>query len=181
MVCNLCGVNESTIHLTEIVNNQMVEIHLCEACAQEKGTEFKTHFSFNVNELLAGITEVGKWAGTETEKVADRCPQCGMAYEEFGKKGRLGCPHCYTAFERMLLPLIRRVQRSTTHVGKRPANIPKPKAEVSDLRMLQQRLRKSIQAEAFEEAASLRDQIKKLEEAMGKLRSKTPPKRNKND
>lgn len=168
MVCNLCGVNESTIHLTEIINNQMVEIHLCESCAQEKGTDFKTHF--NVNDLLAGLAEVTKWTAGSEKLGPVKCPDCAMTYEEFAKRGRLGCQGCYTAFESLLTPLIRRIQRSTQHVGKRPARLPKEKereeAPAGDLRALQQRLRKSIQMEAFEEAADLRDRIKKLEEKL---------------
>ena len=177
MLCNLCGINESTIHLTEILNNQMVEIHLCESCAQEKGTDFKTHF--NVNELLAGLTDVGKWPAGSEKSGADECPGCGMTYEEFGKKGRLGCPQCYTAFEPTLLPLIKRIQRSAQHVGKRPSNslFPEDRA-TNDLRTLQQRLRKSIQSESFEEAALLRDKIRKLEE---KLHHKNKGKRAKSD
>lgn len=163
MICNLCGVNESTIHLTEIVNDQMIEIHLCETCAQEKGTEFKTHF--NVNELLAGLTDVSKWSETYERSIAN-CANCKLSYEEFGKKGRLGCPHCYASFEKALVPLIRRVQRSTLHIGKRPGKNPVSSPEFGDLKLLQQRLRKCIHDEAFEEAASLRDKIKKLEEKM---------------
>jgi protein arginine kinase activator len=176
MVCNLCGVNESTIHLTEIVNNQMVEIHLCETCAQEKGTDFKTHF--NVGDLLAGLTDISKLS-TGLEKTLAQCPQCAMTYEEFGKKGRLGCSTCYAAFEKLLIPLIRRVQRSTSHLGKRPSHLPKQPTESGDLRLLQQRLRKSIQAEAFEEAAEIRDKIRVLEEKLSKLKIKK--KNNKND
>lgn len=170
MICNLCGVNESTIHLTEIVNDQMIEIHLCEACAQEKGTEFKTHF--NVNDLLAGLTDTGKWSFESQEKPIAQCSNCGMTYEEFGKKGRLGCAQCYSSFERMLLPLIRRVQRSTTHIGKRPQKNAGSQPELGDLRLLQQRLRKCIQEEAFEEAADLRDKIRRIEEKISS-KSKT--------
>lgn len=173
MVCNLCGVNESTIHLTEIANNQMVEIHLCESCGQEKGTDFKTHF--NVNDLLAGLAEVTQWTGGPGKPATVKCPHCAMTYEEFAKRGRLGCQGCYAAFESLLVPLIRRIQRSTQHVGKRPVRLPKEEVPAGDLRALQQKLRKSIQTEAFEEAAALRDKIRKLEE---KLKTKNKKARN---
>lgn len=164
MICNLCGVNEATIHLTEIVNNQMIEIHLCESCAQEKGTDFKTHFNFG--ELLGALPDLGKTEDLAGEKraAAVKCSQCQMTYEEFGKTGRLGCPECYTSFSKMLLPLIRRVQRSTQHTGKRPAKQPKPTRASGDLKLLQDRLRKSILNEAFEEAARIRDEIRVFEE-----------------
>src|SRR3989338_10946713 len=114
MTCNICGVNEATVHLTEIVNNQMIEVHLCESCAQEKGTDFKTHFS--IDDLLAGLTDITKQIKQGEKKGSSLCCSgCGMTYEEFGKSGRLGCAVCYDAFAKMLLPLIKRIQRSTHH------------------------------------------------------------------
>ncbi len=172
MICNVCGTNEATIHLTEIVNEQMVEIHLCETCAQEKGTEFKTHF--NVNDLLSSLTDLAKEI-TSDEKILTKCPNCGLSYEEFGRTGRLGCAECYEAFSKLLIPLIKRVQHSVQHVGKRPSRLatPPPLQAKHDLRELQNRLTKLIQQEAFEEAARLRDKIKQLEEKMKKGKKKT--------
>lgn len=154
--------------MTEIVNNQMVEIHLCETCAQEKGTDFKTHFNFA--DLLAGFEETSKTAKAGTGRPTLRCSECGLSYEEFGKSGRLGCAACYGSFAKMLAPLIKRVQRATHHVGKKPSKIVGAVRATHDLRLLQERLRKSIQTESFEEAAQLRDEIKQLEEKLKKGR-----------
>lgn len=170
MVCNVCGTSDATIHLTEIINNQMLEIHLCETCAQEKGTDFKTHF--NWGELLPGLGVPEKSAKTQEKKVLIRCADCQMTYEDFAKTGRLGCSSCYTAFSKMLLPLIKRVHHAVTHVGKKPSKIPREVRSTHDLRLLQDRLRKSIQTESFEEAARLRDEIKQLEDKIKK--GKTP-------
>lgn len=169
MVCNICGTNEATIHLTEIVNDQMIEIHLCETCAQEKGTEFKTHF--NVNDLLSGFADLAKEVIGQ-EKTPVKCPNCGMTYEEFGRTGRLGCAECYEAFSKLLLPLIKRVQHSTQHVGKQPSRLAPRMRTNQDLRELQNRLQKSIEQEAFEDAARLRDQIKQMEEKLKKGKRK---------
>ncbi|HXV27647.1 MAG TPA: excinuclease ABC subunit B [bacterium] len=162
MVCNVCGTSDATVHLTEIINNQMLEIHLCEACAQEKGTDFKTHF--NWSELMPGLASAGKTAKGQESRTSVRCGECGMSYEDFAKTGRLGCGNCYTAFAKMLLPLIKRVHHAVHHVGKKPSKIPRTVRNTHDLRLLQDRLRKSVQMEAFEEAAKLRDEIKQLEE-----------------
>ena len=171
MTCNLCGTNEATIHLTEIVNSQMIEIHLCETCAQEKGTSFKTHF--NLDDLLSGITlETGKPAKTGEKKATVCCPECGLTYEDFGKTGRLGCATCYEAFSKLLTPLIKRVQRATHHIGKKPSKVAGPVRATHDLRILQDRLRKSIQSEAFEEAAQIRDEIKQIEDKIKKGKKK---------
>jgi protein arginine kinase activator len=162
MICNVCGTNPATIHLTEIINSQMLEIHLCETCAEEKGTDFKTHF--NVADLLAGLSEAAASESIEVKAEKLVCAECGLGYEEFTKNGRLGCAACYEAFSKYLTPLIKRVQRSSQHVGKRPLRIA-PEAEARhDLKILQEKLKKCIAKEDFEEAAQVRDQIKTLQE-----------------
>lgn len=171
MTCNVCGINEATIHLTEIINDQMVEVHLCEACAQEKGTDFKTHFNFG--DLLAGLSNVESAPYSGKKQEIPECPSCHLTYDEFGKTGRLGCPACYQAFSDLLLPLIKRVQRSINHIGKKPAHLANENRPAYDLRLLQERLRKSVEAEAFEDAARLRDEIKKLENSVKKKEKKS--------
>ena len=160
MVCNVCGQNEATIHLTEVLNNQMVEVHLCESCAEQKGTDFKVHFDFN--KLLASLGDFDVELKSEGASKTV-CKNCGMSYEEFGRTGRLGCANCYQAFEKLLLPLIKRVQRDVRHVGKIPAQASGDVKRTLELRELQDRLRKSIQAESFEDAAKIRDQIQTME------------------
>ncbi len=166
MLCNVCNAQEATIHLTEIVNDQMIEVHLCEACADAKGTDFKTHF--DLGDILTGLTELEKPGKSGEKKSTLKCADCGMTYDEFGKSGRLGCPSCYEAFSKMLLPLIKRIQRSLQHVGKRPSQAGPSPASNYDLKLLRERLRKSIQKEEFEEAARLRDEIKTLLEERNK-------------
>jgi len=171
MLCNVCNLREATIHLTEIVNDQMVEIHLCENCAQEKGTDFKTHF--NLTDLLGGLIEADTAdVDANMKKVPLQCATCGTTYEEFGKSGRLGCAKCYAAFSKLLIPLIKRLQRSIQHVGKRPANVSSATHTNHDLRLLREKLAKKVQMEEFEEAAKIRDRIKQLEEKSKKPRKK---------
>lgn len=165
MLCNVCGKNESTIHLTEIVNSQMVEMHLCEGCAQEKGNEIKPQLS--LNDLLSDLSDISGLVGGQ-KKEALECRACGLTYEEFGKTGRLGCPDCYDAFIKPLFLLVKRIQKDTQHVGKRPAKAPRESNSRVNMRDLQERLRKSIQMEEFEEAARIRDQIKQLESKIKK-------------
>ena len=39
MTCDQCREREAVIHLTQIVNEQVTTVHLCEKCAAEKGVE----------------------------------------------------------------------------------------------------------------------------------------------
>jgi protein arginine kinase activator len=171
MICNVCGTKEATIHLTEIVNGQMAEIHICEQCAEEKGTDFKTYFNFS--DLLTGFAGMGGIAKSGGKKMPPiACKSCGLTFEDFPKQGRLGCAHCYSAFKKPLEVVIKQVQRSGYHVGKKPSRIPKAVRSTHDLRQLQERLRKSVQEEAFEEAARLREEIKRIEDKMKKISRK---------
>jgi protein arginine kinase activator len=161
MLCNVCGKNEATIHLTEIINNQMLELHMCEQCAQEKGADFKSHLSFS--DLLSGLSDFPFLFEEKKKKAALKCSNCGLTYDEFAKVGRLGCPACYKNFSRALTPLIKRVQRSTQHIGKTTLGTgAKVKANMQ-LKELYEKLKKCVQLEEFEEAAKIRDKIKTFE------------------
>ena len=173
MLCNICSQTEASIHLTEIVDKKIVELHLCEPCAQEKGMDVKT--TFNFSDLLAGLAELTPQvaAGQQTALV---CKTCGLRYEDFGKVGRLGCADCYKTFSAALLPLIKRVQQATQHTGKRPeraAREARPAAAAAPLARLQERLKQAVENEAFEEAARLRDEIRAFEEGERKLPRKS--------
>ena len=34
MICQMCGKNPASVHFTEIHDNKMTEMHLCEGCAR---------------------------------------------------------------------------------------------------------------------------------------------------
>src|SRR3989338_3645671 len=161
MVCEVCKQSQATVHLTEIVNEQMSELHLCETCANQKGAQVESHFG--LADLLSGLADFGK--AQEPEEVpAKACPTCGMTYDDFRKVGRLGCADCYVTFKRSLGSLLKRIHGSPIHVGKSPARLLKPsKTAKSELLELKRKLERAIESEAFEEAAKLRDQIRRME------------------
>src|SRR3989338_5193968 len=106
MVCDVCKQNQATVHLTEIVDEQMSELHLCETCANQKGAQMESHFG--LADLLAGLADFGKpaVAGAPTEEGdVKTCASCGMSYQDFKKVGRLGCSECYTTFRKSLATL----------------------------------------------------------------------------
>jgi protein arginine kinase activator len=166
MVCDICTKNPATVHLTEIIDDQITELHLCEECARQKSTAMESQFG--LSSLLAGMAETGKPPAKETEGPTVKCPNCGLTYADFKKIGRLGCGECYAAFAKYLAPLLKRIHGSNQHHGKSPLREApavvsvkqKTEGEGTDLR---DKLQKAIEAEAFEEAARIRDQIKELE------------------
>ena len=120
MLCQICGKNPATVHFTEIHDNRMSEIHVCERCAEEKGMQASaSQHKFEIADLLAGMVDA--MTQTDEERVGHvQCPRCGLLYSNFKETGRLGCAECYTAFQFQLRPLLRRIHGSTRHAGKSP-------------------------------------------------------------
>ena len=161
MQCDICGKNSATVHLTEIIDDQMSELHLCEECARQKSVQMEQQFG--LSDLLAGLAEFDKPTVKEKEPIALKCSSCGLSYSDFKKIGRLGCGECYTAFKKYLGPLLKRIHGSNMHLGKSPLKVTKVLKKRIDLQDLRNKLQKAIEAEEFEEAAHIRDQIKELE------------------
>lgn len=160
MLCDLCGKNQATVHLTEIIDDQMNELHLCEECARKKSVQMEQQFG--LADLLAGLAELGQ-PKEPAELAGFKCANCGLTYQDFKRTGRLGCSECYSNFKKYLAPLLKKIHGSTQHVGKTPrmaAPRAKKKVDLTDLRM---KLQQAINNEEFEEAARLRDKIKELE------------------
>ena len=160
MLCEICSKKEATVHLTEIVNDQVTKLNLCEDCAREKGAEMEEHFG--LSELLAGLTDIGTTVEPETA-ITTKCPNCGLSYQNFRKIGRLGCSVCYDAFKKELVPLLKRIHGADRHIGKVPLRVGKTVKDTRTLQDLKLQLDKVIEQEEFEEAARLRDKIKELE------------------
>lgn len=163
MVCDLCNEREATVHLTEIINDQSREVHLCEPCARERGVKMEP--SFGLADLLSGLADLDAVITRQGVKASIACPQCGMRLEEIKRSGRLGCGACYEAFHRQLDVLLKRIHGAARHTGKVPAaaatnNLAKFQAELEGLKA---RLKQAVKAEAFEEAAQVRDRIRALE------------------
>ena len=161
MLCEVCKQAQATVHLTEIVNEQMTELHLCETCANQKGAQVESHFG--LADLLSGLADFSKTQ--EPEEISSKaCPTCGMTYDDFRKVGRLGCAECYATFKRSLGSLLKRIHGSPIHLGKSPARLVKPVKAKTELAELKRKLDRAIENEAFEEAARLRDQIRRMEQ-----------------
>ena len=164
MSCDQCHEREAVIHLTQIVNEQVTTLHLCERCAAEKGVEspgsvVKTPLGSFLAAMGKNLPEVAP-----APRAGDTCPRCGASLEDFRESGRLGCPECYRAFEVPLRDLLRRLHGSTFHGGERYAERGGAPAEGrNDAAELREQLRLAVETENFELAAELRDRLRVLE------------------
>lgn len=167
MLCQACGKNSATVHVTKVVNGEKTEIYLCEACALEKGEiDFPFEGKFPLHQFFSEFMGLLP-SGPETSKKAVssglQCNGCGLTHAQFGQIGRFGCSRCYEAFGEALVPLFRRLHGNQKHVGKIP---PRAGADVKvrkEIERLRTELQKKVTEEAFEEAARIRDEIRKLE------------------
>ncbi|MFH1519669.1 MAG: UvrB/UvrC motif-containing protein [Candidatus Omnitrophota bacterium] len=158
MLCDVCHKNSATVHLTEIIDERIVEMHICQACAQTKANELNKHL--NISGFLGSLADM---VGDSPQEGLLKCPDCGLSYEDFKAKGRLGCESCYTTFRKLLLPLLKKVHSATQHTGKVPSRLDKKVSSQLKIKDLYARLKQAIQLEEYEEAAKLRDKIKESE------------------
>jgi protein arginine kinase activator len=158
MLCDVCKCNDATVFLTQILEGKMQKVNLCDACSKEKGVQDPTGFA--LADLLLGIgaaEEIEKGASTE------KCPVCGFSQADFKKTGRLGCSECYVTFADGLGSLLKAMHKGTEHVGKLPERAQRTMTLNRRMRTLAENLQKAVADENYETAASLRDQIRQLE------------------
>jgi protein arginine kinase activator len=163
MKCQACGENEATVHYKEIKSDEVRELHLCAACAEEKGFLTSSEGEGPPPNLLGGMADDQFPPGGEAGP--GRCPSCGLTYADFKASARLGCADCYATFRAPLVPLFRRIHGSDRYMGKAPAGGPgEAQGKARRIRALKRRLETCVEEEEFEEAARLRDEIRRLEE-----------------
>jgi protein arginine kinase activator len=161
--CTACQKALATIVVMDLTAGAVTgSQHVCQACAEQLGiaSPKAPKFSADLLEEMLGHKQPRKHGPR-----AEACPGCGLSAADFRSKGRLGCPRCYETFRHELLPLLQRIHESQAHTGRLPAvtaSAPPPPDErtLTDVR---KRLEDAVRGERYEEAARLRDELRKLE------------------
>lgn len=178
--CKHCK-KECTIHWTQIINDEVYKLDMCETCPVAK--QLKEPLEFGLLEQLIGQTlkaiEGSSGASTSTSKGGLKCAACGYTETEFKKTGRFGCPECYKVFLAPKMDLLSKMHKGITHKGKEPKKLSGAslKQKVVDLKA---KLTNVIKAENYEEAARLRDEINALERESQKQGSSSKSEKPKN-
>ena len=157
MHCESCGDDDANVHLTQLLNGEMKKFHLCKACAAKHG--------INVDDPISLADLLFKVEQTETPgpaKTEPRCAHCHMRLSDFKKASRLGCPACYTTFSAELEPLLLGLHKSQLHGGKKPLGVRLEQDLQERTDQLSKSMKAAIAAEQFEEAARLRDELKRV-------------------
>ena len=155
--CSICD-QEATVHLTQIVNNKIHKVDLCEACAQKKGVTDPEGFSLADLMSKTPLTPVSG----EAQLV---CASCGQESADFRRTGRLGCSDCYGVFRSLVFPVLEDMHAGTAHQGKVPTAALGRQSSQMQLKKLLDSLARAVAEEAYEDAAKFRDQIKVINEA----------------
>ncbi len=156
--CSHCD-KPATVHLTQIVNNKIIKVDLCEECAQAKGVTDPEGFS-----LADLLTKSHSPQEPESEPQLV-CPDCGLTTADFRRTGRLGCAGCYETFTPLIRPVLEDMHAGSEHKGKVPELALSRQSSAAELQSLENALQRAIAEEAYEDAAKFRDQIQSLKEA----------------
>ena len=156
---------------------------LCDKCADELGIgDMDFNMPINLSSFLTEFFEDS--TDTFLPEIAKlkelKCDECGMTYNEFVDTGKFGCAKCYDIFSNKIDPILKNLHASNRHIG-RKGKIIKPVLDkgtikneeteskvrevnkVSRIDELKESLKQAIKEERYEDAAKLRDEIKKLE------------------
>jgi protein arginine kinase activator len=167
MKCDFCN-NKATVFLTQLIEGQMKKVCLCDVCAKERGVTDPTGFSL-ADLLLGGVggAGVGTTVQTKTKTAAHgsgrKCPSCGFTLDDLRKVRRFGCADCYDTFSEEVTQILQGMHKGLSHVGKVPAGSMARQALRQRLDDMRSRLDQAVAAESYEEAAGIRDEIRKLE------------------
>lgn len=173
MLCENCNENEANVKYTQIVNGVKKEMHLCYECANKLGIgnmdfhipDFTNFFGDLLNDYSNDfMPSIAKPKGIV-------CDKCGLKYDEFIETSKFGCDHCYSVFEEKIDPILKRLHGSNRYIGKKAKKekkenkleIKEEKKEQNKIDELKLVLKQKIKEEKYEEAAKIRDEIKRLE------------------
>lgn len=181
MLCQNCGKKEANVRYSENINGVKKELHLCEECSKKLGIsnmnfsmpiDFSSFFGefmedFATPEFMPLLQEIKQL----------KCDECGYTFDDIVNTGKFGCGNCYTVFEDRVDPILKRIQGNNRHVGRlgnivdskiknKIAKNEKQEVELKEkdkVTKLQEDLKQAIKEERYEDAAKIRDEIKKLQ------------------
>lgn len=176
MQCQRCNKKKATVFYRENVGGRVRALRLCEDCTgilEEAGEleDMSTALSvfrsplFGVEEGFLTLPFLGdthrKTTGTER-----KCPACGAVFSELAAEGRVGCAVCYGVFSAELTEVIRAAHGRAEHRGRVSAGSRARRNKLARLEALRSQLKQAVEAEEYERAAGLRDEIRGLEAAL---------------
>ena len=156
MLCDKCKKNEATFHKTIVINGDGFETHLCSDCVEE--TDWADFESWEDDFMPNFFESFGSFSFPMISHNEKHCEKCNSTFRDFLKRGKLGCDKCYDTFEMEIRDMLENME-SPIDIDLGIEN-PKP----SRLSQLEQKLRKAIEEERYEDAGKIKKEIDKLKE-----------------
>ena len=163
MLCEDCHQREAMVKITQVIGSDKKTINLCKDCAEKQGLNNPL---FDISKvfgkiIIAILSEHLKSKTSETISPGDSktCSKCRLAWTDFEKTGRLGCPQCYEEYEKNLKTILRRIHGNNRHIGKQGDQTKQKKDTLPNLK---KKLEQAIAKEEYENAAQLRDRIREI-------------------
>lgn len=161
MKCDYCE-SAATVFLTQLIDESIKKVCLCDDCAEKKGVTDPTGFSL-ADLLIHGLPHpiTANSSVSSPARPLDRkhCPNCGFTVDDLNRVRRFGCSECYHAFRDEVELIVRGMHHGLEHQGKVPANFRDWRELEERLLDLRAQLEQAIADEHYENAAILRDQI----------------------
>lgn len=171
MECSQCKTRPATMEITQQIDGKEEKVHLCTECAHKNESALSLD-TFSLEDLLTSLFNIDahelKMAGMKQEALHNlACDRCKTTFNTFRKTGKFGCSKCYEAFDSRLDATLKRVHSGhVTHQGKSPNQTLTQVDQIERIEELKTYLSELIKEEAFEEAAVVRDEIKKLNQTL---------------
>jgi protein arginine kinase activator len=173
MLCDRCGKREATIQYIQVINGNKQELHLCSKCGKEVGVD-DFAMPMSISNFFGDLfNDYSFPLLNNTGSLDIVCKECNTSFNDFLNTGKMGCANCYKTFSKKLNPILKRIQGGTEYLGENigsenNANVENSKLKENDLnkdiedkiKFLENKLKKCIQEENYEEAAKIRDEIK---------------------
>jgi protein arginine kinase activator len=172
MICEFCKKNKANVNIIKIVNGKTEKINICIDCLKSFTLMPADEFFNDLNNVLKKFLEVDikisdkgeidKILGTVNSYENKTCSFCLCDLNTIKAIGQAGCPQCYIEFRNSFIQILKTIHGSYQHKGKIPLKTGSKVKIQKEINDLEHRLREEITVENFEEAAKLRDTIKKL-------------------
>jgi len=172
MLCQKCHKNLATVRYAEVVDGKVTEQHLCAECLADHQEGGKS--GFELSGPVSSARSLASAVSLETGRRRGRrlCRSCGTPLTKLVEAGECGCAACYSSFAEELEPILLDAHGASQHVGKSPRVHDVRSRLNSSLQTKRNLLRSALQTESYEEAATLRDEIRELEAALASAEEK---------
>ena len=183
MLCENCGKKEANVRYSENINGVKREMNLCEECSKKLGIADKMDFrmpSLDFSNFFGSFLEDFNQPDffpllSDVKEI--KCNSCGTSFDDIINSGKYGCSNCYETFEDRMDPILKKLQGANRHTGrlgkinnnskiekvnKSKLNKNESNGKEDKVQKLQKELKQAIKEERYEDAAKIRDELKKI-------------------